>query len=193
MKGSLTHFLSLTQLSGDYFSGKSNAPGQKPAHAGQKDSSFSFSDLLDIVNPLHHIPVVSTFYRALTEDSLSPFSRIAGGGLFFNIPGVVLGVVNTAVKAVTGQDIGEHAMAVITGAPEDKVSSHPHRMHVNHDVLPNDDDGYGGGAVYRKEAHELPGDVFEHLDQISIARKYGTTSTLAQDTLPKNRYLSIEV
>lgn len=43
---------------------------------------LSFSDLLDLVNPLHHIPVLGTAYRKLTHDTLDPAVRVAGGAMF---------------------------------------------------------------------------------------------------------------
>ena len=39
---------------------------------------FTFFDFLDIINPLQHIPVISTIYRSLTGDKIDPGSRIAG-------------------------------------------------------------------------------------------------------------------
>ena len=43
---------------------------------------FNFLDLLDVINPLQHIPFVSTLYRALTGDTIAPASRVAGGAPF---------------------------------------------------------------------------------------------------------------
>ena len=61
----------------------------KPAETGAStavkaagESSSFFGELIDIVNPLQHIPLVSNIYRALTDDVISPFANIAGGTLF---------------------------------------------------------------------------------------------------------------
>ena len=35
---------------------------------------FTFLDMLDIINPLQHIPVVSTLYRAITGDTIEPIT-----------------------------------------------------------------------------------------------------------------------
>ena len=43
---------------------------------------LSFLDLLDIVNPVHHIPVIGPIYRSVTGDIISPLPRIAGSALF---------------------------------------------------------------------------------------------------------------
>ncbi|HEV7371081.1 MAG TPA: hypothetical protein VGO20_18420, partial [Arenibaculum sp.] len=50
-------------------------------------SSLSFWDLLDVINPLQHIPVVGTIYRALTGDEISTPARVAGGTLYGGVVG----------------------------------------------------------------------------------------------------------
>lgn len=72
---------------------------------------FSFSDLLDAVNPLQHLPVVGALYRELTGDHIGTVSRLAGGALFAGIPGLIGSAVNAAFEVVTGKDIGETAFA----------------------------------------------------------------------------------
>jgi len=84
-------------------------PKQAAAQTKEVDG-FSFFDLIDIVNPLQHIPVVNTVYRAVTGDKINNFSRVAGGALFGGLAGAAIGLVNVAVKDGTGKDIGELAM-----------------------------------------------------------------------------------
>ena len=79
-----------------------------PSATTEHDTDFDFFDFLDILNPLQHIPVVSTFYRELTGDELHPASRIVGGTLYGAIPGAVSAVLNTVTEGLTGKDIGEH-------------------------------------------------------------------------------------
>src|SRR5699024_397736 len=81
-------------------------------HPFGKDG-FSFTDLLDIINPLQHIPVVSTLYRKVTGDALDALPRLAGGTLFGGIAGAVSAVVNLVVKEASGGDIGENALAFV--------------------------------------------------------------------------------
>jgi hypothetical protein len=76
---------------------------------------IGFRDLLDIVNPLQHLPVVGTLYRALTGDALAPGSRILGGTLFGGIGGFVTALVNAVVENETGSDIGDKALALLEG------------------------------------------------------------------------------
>lgn len=70
--------------------------------------SLSFLDIVDVVNPLHHIPGVSTVYRELTGDEISPAARVAGGSLYFGPIGFVGSTINAVVDTVTGYDIGGH-------------------------------------------------------------------------------------
>lgn len=89
---------------------------------------FSFRDLLDIINPLQHIPGVSTIYRKVTGDTLDALPRLAGGTLFGGIAGAVSAVVNLAVKAASGRDIGANALAFLDnglGLTEDDPANAP--------------------------------------------------------------------
>ena len=76
--------------------------------------------VLDIINPLQHIPVISTMYRHITGDEISPVARIAGGALFGGPVGLAAGVVNAAVESSTGKDVGENMLAMMTGADKSK-------------------------------------------------------------------------
>lgn len=84
------------------------------------DDGFSFKTVLDTINPLQHIPIVSTIYRELTGDIPSPASQVAGGTLFGGVIGFVASLFNVQVEGVTGKDIGSHAVAALSnGAPGD--------------------------------------------------------------------------
>ncbi len=60
------------------------------------DTTVSFGDFLDMINPLQHIPVISAGYRSITGDTISPFARIAGDTLYAGI----LGVASAGIAAV---------------------------------------------------------------------------------------------
>ncbi|MSQ67469.1 MAG: hypothetical protein EXR83_04655 [Gammaproteobacteria bacterium] len=51
---------------------------------------LTFADVLDVVNPLQHIPLVSTLYRRLTGDAIDPAMQLAGGALYGGPVGVAL-------------------------------------------------------------------------------------------------------
>ncbi len=82
---------------------------------GFTQGSLSFADLIDTINPLQHIPVVSTIYRTITDDDISPVAKIAGDSLFLGPVGAVGALVDVAVETVTGKDIGEHVVSLFDG------------------------------------------------------------------------------
>ena len=43
---------------------------------------LNFRDVIDLINPLQHIPIVGRIYRAITNDDIAPGIRVAGGSLF---------------------------------------------------------------------------------------------------------------
>ncbi len=74
---------------------------------------FTFADLIDIINPLQHIPVVSTLYRRVTGDEIAPAAQFIGSGLLGGVPGLMIAGANVAVQEATGQDIGETVLAAL--------------------------------------------------------------------------------
>lgn len=99
--------------------------GQAPAaksHLWAGDH-FSFHDLLDAINPLQHIPIVSTIYRAVTGDTLGNAARVVGDGIYGGVIGVIAGLVDVSVIEATGKDIGQNVMAALTGDDADKTKS----------------------------------------------------------------------
>ncbi len=88
----------------------SYAPQKLQSHAPIQKQEFQFHDVIDVINPLQHIPLVSTAYRNLTGDELHPLSNIIGGALYGGPVGAVTGTMNAVSKIQTGKDIGEHAL-----------------------------------------------------------------------------------
>jgi hypothetical protein len=88
-----------------------------PAKTGpiEANRGFSFWDLVDIVNPLQHVPIIGTCYRSVTGDEIDAPARLIGGGLFGGVLGALSGLVNIAVEAVTGKDVGEHVLSLVAG------------------------------------------------------------------------------
>jgi hypothetical protein len=80
---------------------------------GYGEQSFSFSDFLSIINPLQHIPVVGTIYRAITGDTIKPAQKVIGGLLFGGPMGLVASAFNAIVEGVTGKDFGDQALALV--------------------------------------------------------------------------------
>ena len=87
-----------------------------PEAPAEKDDSFGLLDLVDMINPLQHIPIISTLYRAVTGDAIKPISQIVGGAAFGGFIGAAGGIANAIVASETGKDIGENVMGFITGS-----------------------------------------------------------------------------
>ncbi len=101
---------------------------------------LTFGDLIDVINPLQHVPVVSTIYRSMTGDTIAPGPRLAGGGLFGGLFGLAGAVVNLAIEQTTGKDVGDHVLALVGGEGGllgDGVGSAPGALYVA-DLEPHD-------------------------------------------------------
>ncbi len=85
---------------------------------GNADTEFGFADFLDIINPLQHIPVVSTIYRELTGDTIKPALKVIGSAMLGGITGLVSGVVDAVVETETGKDIGQNMLAMLGGSDD---------------------------------------------------------------------------
>lgn len=102
-------------------SGSGLTPTPLQGERDNKEQDFSapggFLDvLIDIVNPLQHIPIVSSMYREATGDSLSGFANIVGGGLFGGPLGAASSVVNEVVAAQTGGDVSDMVLQHVDAA-----------------------------------------------------------------------------
>lgn len=86
------------------------------AHASSainKNDEFKFNDVIDIVNPLQHLPLINMVYRGITGDEIKPMSQIIGGAIYGGPVGAVTGTANAITKIQTGKDIGDHALELV--------------------------------------------------------------------------------
>lgn len=88
------------------------APGSVSASPIAPEGGF-LDALIDTVNPLQHLPVVSSLYREASGDGISGLARIAGGALFGGIPGLITSAAVSLFDAVTGEDPGEMAISAL--------------------------------------------------------------------------------
>lgn len=104
-------------------------PYREPAEDGKPhiwaQKGFQFHDLLDIVNPLQHLPIVGPLYRWITGDTIGNLPRIAGDALYGGLIGLASGLVNVLVKEETGKDIGETVLALVTGGDDKPAPATP--------------------------------------------------------------------
>jgi hypothetical protein len=86
------------------------APG---SHLWKSEDGFSFRDLVDTINPLQHLPIIGTIYRAMTGDTIGTAPRLVGGTLFGGPIGFVTSLFNAIVENDTGKDVGAHVVALL--------------------------------------------------------------------------------
>ena len=77
---------------------------------GGKEEDF-FDHLLDVVNPLQHLPVIGSIYRAATGDKMGAVEKIAGDALYGGLWGAVTAVADVAFEAITGKSVENTVMA----------------------------------------------------------------------------------
>ena len=86
---------------------------------------FNFDALIDTINPLQHIPVVSTLYREITGDQMGAPASIVGGALYGGVFGFFSALGNEFLKAVTGHDVGDTILSLLQGGGDSTTDSAP--------------------------------------------------------------------
>lgn len=85
-----------------------------------ESNRLSFGDLVDTLNPLQHIPVVSEIYRSITGDGISPHARVAGGGLYGGPVGLMASIASLAITG-TEEGVGDRIFASLTGSEQSEA------------------------------------------------------------------------
>ena len=93
---------------------------QQPFWSGEGPS---FKDVLDTINPLQHIPIISSIYQSLTGDVQSTGAKLTGGALFGGPIGFFASLFDTIVQSATGKDIAGNIMSAVDGTPASATHS----------------------------------------------------------------------
>ena len=101
-----------------YANADSSGPKQSLVNSAFGDDGFGFDDVIDAINPLQHIPIVSTIYRALTGDKMDVAPSLIGGAIYGGFFGFISAAVNAAVESSTGHDIGDNVRLALFGEPD---------------------------------------------------------------------------
>jgi len=84
--------------------------------SGTDKVSLGFKDLVDLVNPLQHIPIVRNIYQAATgDDTMKPAIKFMGDTLFGGPLAAVSSGVDAVVKQASGKDMMETVVAWFSG------------------------------------------------------------------------------
>jgi hypothetical protein len=86
-----------------------------PAPRAAARHDFSFHDFLDILNPLQHLPVVGTIYRAITGDQIKTPEKIAGDAIYGGALGALSSVADAIYQQSTGKSFGDTILGWFTG------------------------------------------------------------------------------
>lgn len=81
------------------------------------EENMTFSDFIDVINPLQHIPIFSTIYRLITGDEISLGARLAGGALYGGALGVAAASLIAAFEEVTGETIEQQVAGLFDDTP----------------------------------------------------------------------------
>src|SRR5580698_5560251 len=81
-----------------------------PDTNGNQHESF-FHHMLDIVNPLQHLPVIGTIYRAITGEHIGTVEKIAGDTLYGGLWGAVSSIADVAFEGITGKSMEDTVLA----------------------------------------------------------------------------------
>ncbi|OYQ35963.1 hypothetical protein CHU95_06830 [Niveispirillum lacus] len=90
----------------------------------EKGEGMSFWDVLDVVNPLQHIPGVNKIYQAITGDTIRTPAKVAGAALFFGPIGMAVASADAILEKETGKDATDH-VASLLGLKKDSPAAAP--------------------------------------------------------------------
>ena len=87
---------------------------QVTVSAPKSDGGGFFHHLLDVINPLQHLPVIGTIYRAITGEHIGPVEKIAGDALYGGMWGAITSVADVAFESITGKSAEDTVLAWVT-------------------------------------------------------------------------------
>lgn len=130
----------------------------------------SLGDLVDVINPLHHIPFVSTLYSELTGDTISTAAKIAGGALIGGPIGLIAAVFDTVFTSQTGKGVAESAVAAIMGedAPAQVAQAEPAKAAHGNEALLAYATGEAEQATRTMATDSYTRHMFEETAQVEI-------------------------
>lgn len=80
-------------------------------------------EFLQALNPLQHLPLIGTAYRALTGATIEPAARVVGGLIFGGPLGMIGSLINAFVEEDSGADVTGHFMAMVGAGKEPGVAA----------------------------------------------------------------------
>lgn len=84
---------------------------------------LGFEDLIDAVNPLQQLPVISSVYREATGDSISIPARLVGGLLYGGPVGMLGSAAMVVFEGITGGSLIDDVAGLFGGGESDTVAA----------------------------------------------------------------------
>lgn len=98
---------------------------QDPLSVFESDKGLSFGDLVDAVNPLQHLPIVSSVYREVSGDNIGLAARLAGGFIFGGPIGLLASAGMAAFESISGDTPLGHLASLVDGDGKDPAAGSP--------------------------------------------------------------------
>ena len=149
------------------------------AQNSAQNSDYNFFDLIDLINPLQHIPVVSNIYRAVTGDEIRQEIRMAGNVLFGAITGpvgIAMGVGSATVDYASGKPVGDHVLAAVAPDLETTIREEYSIAHYLHNPFASDE--AAEVAAITQDVPQVPRRVVDHAESQELYAQ--TASALRQ-------------
>ena len=116
------HTMVMSPGSAGKTSGASTPTTDDAGQPTEQHESF-FHHLLDVVNPLQHLPIIGTIYRAITGEKLDAVEKIAGDTLYGGLWGAVSSIADVAFEGLTGKSFEDTALALFKSDDKTRVAS----------------------------------------------------------------------
>lgn len=125
------------------------------------DDGLSFDDLLDVINPLQHLPIIGHIYREISGDEIDTGSKIAGAALY----GGPIGAAFSVVSSVFSNMVDDELDPVIAPASDEAI--------VNNTPSPAEKTRYDTLEQRIKELYSIDDN---HTAQVSWHKSAGNSS-----------------
>lgn len=76
---------------------------------------LSWHDVVDAINPLEHIPIISELFDSATDHTPSTAAKLAGGALLGGPLGFIASLASVIFETQTGHGIGGAVLAALSG------------------------------------------------------------------------------
>lgn len=83
------------------------------------DEGLSFDEVLNSLNPLHHVPIVSTIYQAVSGEKIGIGPRMIAATILGGPVGLIIAGIAAFIEEMSGGTIAEHAVALFEGTTGD--------------------------------------------------------------------------